>query len=147
MVAAEGHLTAAIHAARCGRGPRAGALVRLLRGEVQVLRHELLDEVLATPASPRRRVESGRRRVLHVVSNALPGTQAGYTIRTHGIATAQRDAGVETHVVARRGFPVDSGALAPHLDVSVEGIPRHRLVPRGWLPLPGRGISSFGPTS
>ena len=37
-------------------------------------------------------------RVLHLVTDALPTTSAGYTIRTHEIALAQRAAAIESNV-------------------------------------------------
>ena len=54
------------------------------------------------PASP--------GRVLHLVTDALPSTSAGYTIRTQEIALAQREAGLDPHVVTRIGFPVTRAA-------------------------------------
>ena len=75
-------------------------------------------------------------RVLHLVSDALPSVSAGYTIRTHEIARAQRAAGLDPHVVTRCGFPVTQGILDGRRLVDVDGIPYHRLLP--WL-LPGHG--------
>lgn len=139
LLAEDGQLAAAVHAAAQAPGMRARGLERRLRGETEVLRHRLLDEVLAavpdhTPVLP----EPGPRTVLHVVSNALPEVQAGYTLRTQGIAAAQAARGQRPHVVTRLGFPVDSGALAPAREVTVDGIPHHRLLPARPLPLPGR---------
>ncbi|MBC6460901.1 glycosyltransferase family 4 protein [Actinomadura sp. HBU206391] len=68
-------------------------------------------------------------RVLHIVTNALPTTNAGYTVRTHKIALAQRRAGLDPHVVTRLGFPVAQGSLDARPRVAVEGVPYHRLVP------------------
>ncbi|HKX67829.1 MAG TPA: glycosyltransferase family 4 protein, partial [Intrasporangium sp.] len=76
-----------------------------------------------------------RLRVLHVVTNALPEVQAGYTIRTQGIAESQRGAGIDAHVVTRLGFPVDSGAFAAGRDFVHQGIPTHRLIPFRGLPV------------
>ncbi len=59
-------------------------------------------------------------RVLHLVGKSLPQTQAGYTLRTHYIVTAQRDAGLDPHVVTQTGFG------AGPVDV-VDGVPYHRL--------------------
>jgi len=70
-------------------------------------------------------------RVMHLVTNALPYTQAGYTVRTHRIVTAQRVAGLDPHVVTSWGWPMLQG----HADASpfeeLEGIPYHRLLPDG----------------
>jgi glycosyltransferase involved in cell wall biosynthesis len=68
-------------------------------------------------------------RVLHLVNDALPTTSAGYTIRTHEIALAQRAAGLDPHVVTRCGFPVTQGTLDGRRLVTLDGIPYHRLLP------------------
>ena len=75
-------------------------------------------------------------RVLHLVSDALPATSAGYTIRTHEIALAQRDAGLDPHVTTRAGYPVTQGVLDGRRLVVLDGVPYHRLLP--WL-MPGHG--------
>jgi glycosyltransferase involved in cell wall biosynthesis len=63
------------------------------------------------------------------VNDALPTTSAGYTIRTHEIALAQRAAGLDPHVVTRCGFPVTQGTLDGRRLVTLDGIPYHRLLP------------------
>ncbi|GAA1149661.1 glycosyltransferase family 4 protein [Ornithinicoccus hortensis] len=139
VAAARGDLTTAVEQARLAPGIRGRQLATRLGGELEVLRHGILDDALAEPPPPRR-ATAPVRRVLHVVSNAVPEVQAGYTIRTHGIVTAQRDAGMDPHVVTRLGFPVDSGTLAARREVVVDGIDHHRLLPRGPMPLPGRAM-------
>jgi glycosyltransferase involved in cell wall biosynthesis len=85
---------------------------------------------------------AGNRRpgtILHIVTDALPSTSAGYTIRTQEIAVAQRAAAgaprLDPHVVTRIGFPVTAGAIDGRRLVTVDGIPYHRLLP--WV-MPGR---------
>jgi glycosyltransferase involved in cell wall biosynthesis len=73
--------------------------------------------------------------VLHLVTDALPSTSAGYTIRTQEIALAQRLAGMDPHVATRIGFPVTAGAIDGRTTVTVDGVPYHRLLP--WV-MPGR---------
>jgi glycosyltransferase involved in cell wall biosynthesis len=68
-------------------------------------------------------------RVLHLVTDALPATSAGYTIRTHEIVLAQRAAGLDPHVVTRCGYPVTQGRLDGRRVIELDGIPYHRLVP------------------
>lgn len=68
-------------------------------------------------------------RVLHVVSNALPEVQAGYTLRTAGMVRAQQAAGLDPHVVTRLGYPVDTGHARAARLVVVDGVPHHRLLP------------------
>jgi glycosyltransferase involved in cell wall biosynthesis len=70
-----------------------------------------------------------RGRVLHLVTNALPVTSAGYTIRTHEIVLAQRAAGLDAHVVTRCGYPVTQGKLDGRRLVNLDGVPYHRLLP------------------
>jgi glycosyltransferase involved in cell wall biosynthesis len=73
--------------------------------------------------------------ILHIVTDALPSTSAGYTIRTQEIALAQRSAGMDPHVSTRIGFPVTAGAIDGRGTVTVDGVPYHRLLP--WV-MPGR---------
>src|SRR6185437_9669417 len=73
-------------------------------------------------------------RVLHLVTDALPTTSAGYTIRTHEIALAQREAGLDPHVATRTGYPVTQGRIDARRLVELDGVPYHRLLP--WR-LPG----------
>jgi glycosyltransferase involved in cell wall biosynthesis len=74
-------------------------------------------------------------RVLHLVTDALPATSAGYTIRTHEIVLAQRAAWLDPHVATRCGYPVTGGTLDGRRLVVLDGVPYHRLLP--WL-MPGR---------
>ncbi|GAA3945713.1 hypothetical protein GCM10023085_29790 [Actinomadura viridis] len=70
--------------------------------------------------------------VLQFVTNALPLTNAGYTVRTHRIALAQRELGFDPHVVTRLGYPLSQGLGDTRARVEVDGVPYHRLLP--WLP-------------
>jgi len=81
------------------------------------------------------RVSPVAGRVLHLVTDDLPATSAGYTIRTHEIAVAQRAAGLDPHVATRCGYPVTQGKLDGRRLVVLDGVPYHRLLP--WL-MPGR---------
>ena len=121
-LAYDGHLTDAIAAAR---GP---VLRAYLEGELAALTPPpLVDSSVVEPAERQRgRVET--RTVLHLVTNSLPETVAGYTIRTHGIAVAQRQHGVDAHVVTRLGFPVTKGYVDAEALVEVDGVPYHRLL-------------------
>jgi glycosyltransferase involved in cell wall biosynthesis len=68
-------------------------------------------------------------RVLHLVTDALPTTSAGYTIRTHEIALAQRAAGLDPHVATKTGYPVTQGRIDGRRLVVLDGVPYHRLLP------------------
>ncbi|MFD6953558.1 glycosyltransferase family 4 protein [Nocardiopsis sp. NPDC060348] len=80
--------------------------------------------VAGDPSSP----GSGLR-VLHLVTNALPHTNAGYTQRTHRIAVAQREAGMDVHVATRAGYPLTKGVPDPRTLVRLDGVSYHRLIP------------------
>jgi glycosyltransferase involved in cell wall biosynthesis len=54
---------------------------------------------------------------------------AGYTIRTHEIVRAQREAGLDPHVVTAAGFPVTQGVLDGRRLVTLDGVPYHRALP------------------
>ncbi|MFI6321532.1 glycosyltransferase family 4 protein [Nonomuraea sp. NPDC050556] len=91
------------------------------------------------PIPPKPKVAVGERvpgRVLHCVTNALPYTQAGYTVRTHRIVTAQKELGLDPHVVTSWGWPMLQG----HADATpydeLDGIPYHRLLPDGHSAVP-----------
>ena len=129
----EGRLTEAVRALDAARGWRATRLRRSLLAELKALEPETvrLKGAAATPP----RAAPVPDRVLHIVTDALPSTSAGYTIRTQEIARAQRGAGMDPHVSTRIGFPVTAGAIDGRGLVTVDGVPYHRLLP--WL-MPGR---------
>lgn len=122
---AAGELTAARdHAATLGRAGR--ALADLVDGDLALLtapvpRHRSPAGSAAAPDGP--------ARVLHLVTNALPEVVAGYTLRTQGIALAQRAAGHDAQVLTRLGFPLLKGHVDAQATVEVEGVPHHRLLP------------------
>jgi glycosyltransferase involved in cell wall biosynthesis len=101
-----------------------------LIGGAKIAPPRALAEVNSAAGGPRRGT-----RVLHLVTDALPSTSAGYTIRTQEIALAQRFAGMDPHVSTRIGFPVTAGAIDGRASVTVDGVPYHRLLP--WI-MPGR---------
>jgi glycosyltransferase involved in cell wall biosynthesis len=109
-------------------------LARYLDGELAVL-----DPIAVGDPGPLRHGPvpgvdgEDRVSVLHLVSNALPETVAGYTLRTHGIARAQVRAGHQVGVATRLGFPVTQGHLSAAPGTTVDGVHHHRLV-RGRLP-------------
>ncbi len=128
----EGRLTDAVRALDGARGWRSARLRRSLAAELRMLEPGSLtlagqDRRPAPPASP--------GRILHIVTDALPSTSAGYTIRTQEIALGQRAAGMDPHVSTRIGFPVTAGAIDGRATVTVGGVPYHRLLP--WV-MPGR---------
>ena len=124
----EGRLTDAIDALDATRGRRARRLRDTLAAERAVLdaRPPSVGTGKAAGTAKARAVPG---RVLHLVTDALPATSAGYTIRTHEIVLAQRAAGLDPHVVTRCGYPVTQGQIDGRRLVMVDGVPYHRLLP------------------
>jgi len=127
----EGRLTDAVSELDGAPGWRAGRLRRSMQAELEMLEPGRLH--LPPGVVPRGQAQPGR--VLHLVTDALPSTNAGYTVRTQQVALAQRAAGLDPHVATRIGFPVTAGAVDGRATVTVDGVPYHRLLP--WV-MPGR---------
>lgn len=75
-------------------------------------------------------------RVLHLLTNSLPHTQSGYSLRSHRILTALRDAGVESVALTRTGYPVMVGKAAAAREDVVDGIRYRRTLPSRLAALP-----------
>ena len=130
----EGRLTDAVSALDGAPGWRAARLRRTYQAEIEMLEPGALSlRSGRVPAIKAATAEKGR--VLHIVTDALPSTSAGYTVRTQEIALAQRAAGLDPHVTTRIGFPVTAGSVDGRATVTVDGVPYHRLLP--WV-MPGR---------
>ncbi|HKA69341.1 MAG TPA: glycosyltransferase [Actinomycetes bacterium] len=113
--------------AGAGRGAR---LLARYEGELAALAP--VSAATDTPAEHPVAPEPGR--ILHLVTNALPYVSAGYTLRTHRIATAQRALGLDPHVVTSWGWPALQGFVAAPAAENVDGIEYHRLLPDGPIP-------------
>lgn len=68
-------------------------------------------------------------RVLHLLTNSLPHTQSGYSLRSHRILTSLRDQGVESLALTRTGYPVMVGLPAARDEDIVDGIRYVRTLP------------------
>lgn len=85
---------------------------------------------------PPRAIEGRPGRVLHVVGRSFPYTQTGYTVRTHYVLRAQREAGLDARGVTELGFPWDDGIRTDRTTERVDDVPYHRLRHRlGRMPL------------
>jgi glycosyltransferase involved in cell wall biosynthesis len=132
----EGQLTDAIDALAHARGPQGRRLRKTLTAEQRVLAPPEGKSMIVgsfgqiAPVSTHdHEIAPTPGRVLHLVNDALPSASAGYTIRTHEIALAQKAAGLDPHVVTRCGFPVTQGTLDARRLVMLDSIPYHRLLP------------------
>ncbi|GAA1489390.1 glycosyltransferase family 4 protein [Brachybacterium sacelli] len=108
---------------------------RRLRSELQLLEPGftmLADGApAATPAGDR--PPGGPLRVLHLLTNSLPHTQSGYSLRSHRILTSLREDGIESVALTRTGYPVMIGVLTARDEDVVDGIRYVRALP-GALP-------------
>ena len=123
-----GRLTSVLQATpRDARGRRAQ---RFARRQMAVLGEPVGAPVRHdAPVGPGGDRDRSRFGVLHVVTNSLPVTQAGSTIRTQRVARAQRDLGWDARVVTRPGYPVTHGDLHSPDPQVIDGVPYHRLLP------------------
>ncbi len=77
-------------------------------------------------------MRASRSGVLHLLTNSLPHTQSGYTVRSHAVLLAQRDAGLSPTAMTRVGYPVVVGGLRAQAIDRVDGVGYHRALPT-WL--------------
>lgn len=68
-------------------------------------------------------------RPVHLLTNSLPHTQSGYTLRSHAVLRAQRTAGCAPLAVTRVGYPVVVGRVRARARDVVDGIDYERLLP------------------
>ena len=109
--------------------PAAQGQSMIMNSSGQIAPVSVHDHELGSGGRAPRPTERVPGRVLHLVTDALPTTSAGYTIRTHEIAVAQRAAGLDPHVATRCGYPVTQGRLDGRRLVVLDGVPYHRLLP------------------
>ncbi|MDO8149372.1 glycosyltransferase [Isoptericola sp. b515] len=131
---AAGDVTAIRDAEPQGRTAR--RVRRSLLGQAATLAPDPAAEAPAgvtTPRAPQHPVA-----VHHHLTNSLPHTQSGYTLRTHAILTAQRAAGHRVTATTRAGYPLTIGALGARGTDVVDGVPHSRLVPRSLRSDPAR---------
>ncbi|WP_460863696.1 glycosyltransferase, partial [Nocardiopsis coralliicola] len=107
--------------------PTAALLAERLAGERRALAEDPPPRTRAAYA------DAVPGRVLHLVSNALPVASAGYTVRTHRIAAAQRALGLEPSVAAFPGWP-EAGLDGPDR-WQLDGVDYRAVLPG--QPLPG----------
>jgi len=113
---------------RAGQGDSRYA--RRLRSELQLLTPGYR---LPVPGAPRplraARTTGDPMRVLHVLTNSLPHTQSGYSLRSHRILMALREQGIESVALTRTGYPVMVGKLLAGDEDVVDGIRYVRSLP------------------
>lgn len=68
-------------------------------------------------------------RVLHLLTNSLPHTQSGYSLRSHRILMALRDEGITSVALTRTGYPVMVGIPGARDEDVVDDIRYVRTLP------------------
>lgn len=103
---------------------------RRLRSELQLLRPGYRLPLPAHPVPANTAPAAGEAlRVLHVLTNSLPHTQSGYSLRSHRILTALREQGIESVALTRTGYPVMVGLPTAADEDVVDGIRYVRTLP------------------
>ncbi|GAB2489142.1 glycosyltransferase family 4 protein [Promicromonospora xylanilytica] len=105
------------------------AQVALLHAEPQADSPGRAAPAGGTRKGPARPTSPDRITVLHHLTNSLPHTQSGYTLRSHAILVAQRAGGLTASATTRPGYPLTIGSLAARGTDVVDGVGYHRLVP------------------
>jgi len=125
---ARGDLSSALQILRdCGRGDSRYA--RRLSSELQLLEPGYRLSAPQLEAVGTRPRADGTVRVLHLLTNSLPHTQSGYSLRTHRILTALRDQNIESVALTRTGYPVMVGLPGAAEEDVVDGIRYVRTLP------------------
>ncbi|WP_172805649.1 glycosyltransferase [Brachybacterium avium] len=109
-----------------------------LQSELRLLRPDYRLPVPRGAWSAAIPAEGEKLRVLHLLTNSLPHTQSGYSLRTHRILTALRDQGIESVALTRTGYPVMVGVPTAADEDTIDGIRYVRTLP-AWLPLTQEG--------
>lgn len=112
-------------------GQRDSRYARRLRSELQLLQPDFRLPVPAHAlvSATAERHDDEPLRVLHLLTNSLPHTQSGYSLRSHRILTALRDQGIESIALTRTGYPVMVGIPTAHDEDIVDGIRYVRTLP------------------
>src|SRR5699024_10119652 len=125
---ARGDLSSALQILRnSGRGDSRYA--RRLSSELQLLNSGHRLSVPHPEAAGSVTPADGQVRVLHLLTNSLPHTQSGYSLRTHRILTTLRDQNIESVALTRTGYPVMVGLPGAAEEDVVDGIRYVRTLP------------------
>ncbi|NMA77072.1 MAG: glycosyltransferase, partial [Actinomycetales bacterium] len=111
-----------------GRGKT--RLAQRLRSETRLLspgyRLPITGSRAAGPGGP---TAGESLRVLHLLTNSLPHTQSGYSVRSHNILRNLRDHGIQSLALTRTGYPVMIGKPWCADDDTIDGIRYRRTLP------------------
>lgn len=68
--------------------------------------------------------------VVHYLTNSLPYTNSGYTMRSQKVLQAQQDAGIATFAITRIGYPLVIGNVPSANQDEIDGITYRRALPK-----------------
>lgn len=129
----QGRMSEALSALElAGRG-RTG-LARRLRAEALSLDASYRVELTEQAEAPAEAGAPGRPggfvpRAFHVLTNSLPHTQSGYTLRTHRLLGALAERGVAVQAATRIGYPVLVGIPWGADEQTLDGVRYRRVLP------------------
>lgn len=111
-----------------GRGET--RLAARLRSEIRLLspgyRLPITGDRAAGPGGP---TAGESLRILHLLTNSLPHTQSGYSVRSHNILRNLRNHGIQSLALTRTGYPVMVGKPWCADDDTIDGILYRRTLP------------------
>ncbi|MDO4898125.1 MAG: glycosyltransferase family 4 protein [Rothia sp. (in: high G+C Gram-positive bacteria)] len=119
-----GAVSQALTIASCHRAARSYA--KRLAGEAEALDPHFM--LTPLPAEPVPSTGAGIS-VLHLLTNSLPATQSGYTLRSHRLLTSLARTGVQVTAITRIGYPVLVGGVTATDTATVGTIKYRRLLP------------------
>lgn len=100
--------------------PRSSRLAARLASERDLLTRPVLPiSTIVKPGRP--------DSVLFLLTNSLPHTRSGYTLRSHAMLTALRASGVRVDALTRIGYPTTIGVLGAPLTSLVDEVAYYRL--------------------
>lgn len=117
------------------------AYAHRLRSELDLLQpgHRLAIPTGHVDLNPRR-AEDESLRVLHLITNSLPHTQSGYSLRTHRILRTLADRGVRSVALTRTGYPVMIGKVLAGGSDMIDGVEYRRTLPASLGATPQRRL-------
>lgn len=69
-------------------------------------------------------------KVLHFITNSLPHTNSGYSLRSHAVLKAMQSVGIASCAATRIGYPAVVGRFSEANPECVDGVDYYRLLPQ-----------------
>lgn len=108
-----------------GRRPTKVESVALKRAAEQKLE---LESDVPSVSTPFWFTAGSQPRVLHILTNSLPFTQSGYTLRSHRVLTSLQEIGIDIKAVTRFAYPVVIGHIPLDQEQRVNGVAYQQLL-------------------